>query len=440
MNTLRSLSIACVLTAACAFAQVGEYTGPAVLSRGGGGGVAPASPISFRPYVSVTASHTAGMAGAVVRPDGTLAGDDRFGAEGALGLYGYQGWKRTVVGLNYRGDYRRYAPRTFNDGSNHLLVFGLTHYPSRRVSISLRQGAGTFNRNHGYMGTFGFYDPTFAHVPQDELLDTRTSYSTSMADVTFMKSPRLSFNFGGSGFTVRRQASALYSVTGASARVDTAYRLTRRNTVGADYLFTHFGFSKAFGASDMHSVAGNYSVQISRWWHIGARAGVTRLETLSLGAVDLDPIVAAIIGRSAGYRAFYRIDLQPTFSLQLGRQFRRASAHAAYHRGATPGNGIYLTSRQNSFSAGYSYTGMRHWNLASSANYSDLEGVGQDIRAYRSAGGSAGATRMIGSRNLFLTARCDLRRSLAGHDFRRIFRTVSVGLAYSPGDVPLRLW
>jgi hypothetical protein len=428
------------MTAACAFAQIGEYTGPSVLSRGGGGGVAPASPIAFRPYVNVAGLYTSGLTGATVRPDGTLADDDRFGGEGALGLYGYRGWKRTVVGLNYRGDYRRYAPSSHYDRSNHFLVFGVTHNPNRHVSITLRQGAGSFTQNHGYFGAFGFYDPTFAHVPHDELLDTRTTYSTSMADVSFNKSPRLSFNFGGSGFTVRRQASALYGVTGASARADAAYRLTRRTTVAADYLFTHFGFNKAFGSSDLHSVAGNYSIQITRWWQVALRAGVLRLETLSLGVVQVDPLVAAIIGRTTGYSAFYRKDLQPTFSLQLSRQFRHATAHAAYHYGATPGNGIYLTSRQNSFSAGYSYTGMRHWNFSSSAHYRDLEGVGQELRNYRSTGGSASVTRTLGDRNLYLTARCDVRRSIAGQNFKRNFRSVSIGLAYSPGDVPLRLW
>lgn len=440
MSTLRSLALGLVLTAVCAFAQIGEYAGPSILSRGGGGGAAPAGTIAFRPYINVNALYTSGLIGQTMGPNGALPDDDAFGGEAAVGLYGYRGWKRTVLGINYRGDYRRYSQRNSYDGSNQFLVFGVTHQPSKHVSISLRQGAGTFNQNHGYSGTFGFYDPTFAHIPQDEILDTRTTYLTSMVDVTFIKSPRLSFNFGGTGFTVRRKASSLYGVTGASARGDVAYRVTRRTTVGVDYLFTHFGFNKAFGASDMHSVAGNYSIQVSRWWQLGLRAGVIRLETLSLGVVQVDPVVAAIIGRTSGYQAFYRRDLEPTFSAQLTRTFRNASANASYNYGTTPGNGIYLTSRQSTFSGGYSYTGMRRWSLRSSVYYSDLEGVGQEIKGYQSVGVGTGATRMLGNRNLYFTARFDVRRTVAGQDFRRNFRSASIGLAYSPGDVPLRLW
>lgn len=419
---------------------MGDYTGPAVLSRGGGGGVAPVSPITFRPYVNVNALYTTGLLAREARPDGGFNDEGLFGGEAAVGLYGYHGWKRTVVGLNYRGDYRRYSRHTSYDRSNHFLAFGVTHRVSPKVEVTVRQGAGSFSYNHGYFGSFGFYDPTFANVPHDELLDNRTNYITSMADVSYIKSPRLSFNFGGSGFTVRRQASALYGVTGANARTDVAYRLTRHTTVALDYLYTHFGFDKAFGGSDMHAVAANYSYQINRYWQVALRGGVIRLETSYLGTVQIDPVVAAIIGRSTGYRAFYRKDLAPTFSVQLSRRFRNGSTDVSYHYGMTPGNGLYLTSKQNALSAGYSYTGMRRWNFTASAHYRDLEGVGQDIRSYRTAGGSAGATRMLGSRNLYLTARCDVRRAIAGEDFRRNFRSVTIGFAYSPGDTPLRLW
>jgi hypothetical protein len=96
-------------------------------------------------------------------------------------LYGYKGWKRTTLGINYRGDYRRYERRSPYDSSNQFFVFGLTHQPSKHLSITLREGAGTYTRNFSYLGTFGFYDPTFAQVPQDELLDTRSTCMTTMS-------------------------------------------------------------------------------------------------------------------------------------------------------------------------------------------------------------------------------------------------------------------
>jgi hypothetical protein len=122
------------------------------------------------------------------------------------------------------------------------------------------------------------------------------------------------------------------------------------------------------------------------------------------------------------------------------RYFRRASLHFSYSNGVTPGNGLYLASRQNTANAGINYAGMRYWSLNASVYYSDMHGIGQDIGRYRTGSGGVGAARSIASRNLFFTVRADARRYLAGQAFRRTSYHAAVGIAYSPGDVPLRLW
>lgn len=438
---MRFLPFTAFLLIAPAFAQIGEYMGPSVLSRGVGGGVAPVGGISFRPFINLSGMYNSMLLGTELGPDGKLEnGRGAFGGEAAVGIYGYKGWKRTVVGLNYRGDYRRYERRSTYDGSNQFLTFGVTHQPTKHISITLREGAGTYTRNFSYLGTFGFYDPTFAQVPQDEMLDNRTTYLTTMADLTYIKSPRLSFNFGGTGFVVRRQKSSLYGVVGGTARADAVYRLSRRTTAGVDYFYTHFGYNKAFGTGDMHSVGVNYSIDVTRWWGLRFRVGGIRMETLALSTVAIDPVVAAILGRSTGIAAFYALYMQPSYSGQIERRLRHGSATAGFNHGATPGNGVYLTSRQSSATAGYTYTGMRRWSLSSAFTYSDMRSIGQDIGRYRRVSGGFGVTRSITRRNLFLTARSDAYHTVAGSTFLRNYYTATAGLAFSPGDVPLRLW
>jgi hypothetical protein len=83
---------------------------------------------------------------------------------------------------------------------------------------------------------------------------------------------------------------------------------------------------------------------------------------------------------------------------------------------------------------------MRRWSLTCNSYYSDLSSVGQEIGRYRNVSAGGGLSRSIGSRNLFFTARFDVRRYLAGSSFRRTATEGSVGFAYSPGDLPLRLW
>jgi hypothetical protein len=414
-------------------AQMGDYAGPAVISRGAGGGAAPAAGIGFRPFFNVSATYTG-----TPTPLGN-ASDSYGGGEAAVGLYGYHGWKNTELGVNYRGDYRHYTRSGSNDGTTQLLTLGLTHR-FRHVEVSAREAAGSFTQNMGYVGTFGFFDPVFAQVPYNEVLDRRTNYISTMLDVTYQKSRRLSFNFGGTGFTVRRQSNSLYSVTGASARADAIYRISRRTSIGADYFYTHYGYNRAFGAADLHSVGVDYSVQLSHWWSVAMRGGVIRTETLALQTVNIDPAVAAILGQNVGLRAFYALNSVGTWSGQILRRFQKASASASYTHGAAPGNGIYLTSAQDTFSGQYSYSGFHHWSLEAGMYAASMRSLGQDIGRYNTLGVNAGLTRALGSRNLYFTLRGGDREYKVGTAFSHNYYTVSMGLAYSPGDLPLRLW
>lgn len=425
----------CLALAGTAAAQVIDSPGPSVLSRGGGGGVSPSAPITFRPYINITGVYTNGLAGALVN-----SGGNAYGGDAAVGVYGYHSWKHTVVGLNYRGDYRRYSTATVYDGTNQLLNLGITHQPSKHVSLTFREAAGTFTQNSGYMGTFGFFDSTFAQIPQNEILDTRVYYLSTMADATYMRSARLSFNFGGTGFLVRRRVSSLYGVTGSSARCDTAYRLTRFTTVGVDYFFTHFGFNKAFGGADMHSVGVDYSIAIAKRWTLSLRAGVIRAEAQYLGTTNIDPLVAAIIGQTRGVKALHTLNSTGTYQAQLSRVFRHASTSVSFSHGATPGNGIYLTSSQDTVAGHYSYSGLRRWSISANGYYASMRNLGQDMGRFEALTIGAGVARSIGARNVFFTARIDEQRAKIKAVYGRNYYNISVGFAYSPGDIPLRLW
>jgi len=83
---------------------------------------------------------------------------------------------------------------------------------------------------------------------------------------------------------------------------------------------------------------------------------------------------------------------------------------------------------------------MRHWSLQAHAYYSDMRSVGQDIGRYEVVAAGVGLTRTLRRHNLFATCRYDLRRYLGGVDYRRFFNYASIGIAYSPGERPLRLW
>jgi hypothetical protein len=159
-----------------------------------------------------------------------------------------------------------------------------------------------------------------------------------------------------------------------------------------------------------------------------------------LQQVNVDPAVAALLGQATTIQAFYRKTIYPSGELKLTRQFKNALLAFDYNRTPVPGNGVYLTSQQENGYATFSYTGVRKFNFYATGQYSSLKGLGQNIKPYRQVSGGAGFTYGL-NRYLHLTARYDARHQeidVAG--YRRNGFRATVGLVFSPGDVPLSLW
>jgi hypothetical protein len=423
------------------WAQLGEYQGPTILSRGlgpvlqGGGDL-----LRIRPFLSLTGRYDAGVTPVSVDANGEVPSEDIYGGEAQFGVYGYHRWRRSLLGLDYRGNIRHYAHSSYYDGSDHALALNFSHQPSRRVAFTLREAAGTYSRTYGMYRGYAYFDPAFANVPTNEMFDGRTYYASTMGDLTFMKSPRLSFNFGGSGLIVRRRSEAFVDVTGWTSRGDVQYRLSRTASVGADYGFTHYEFTNAFGASDMHSLAVNLAFRLGRSWDLGLRAGAFRVESLGLQQVAVDPIIAAIIGRTTGVEALYRLNYVPIIQASLSRVFRRSSLSFNYDSLVTPGNGMYLTSRSQDGTVSYSYTAFRRWNLGVSAGYSNYSSVWQTIAKYQNVYGGGGVSCQVKTW-MHIVARYDARLYEAtGVLSRRVMHSGSFGVAFSPGELPLSLW
>jgi hypothetical protein len=105
-----------------------------------------------------------------------------------------------------------------------------------------------------------------------------------------------------------------------------------------------------------------------------------------------------------------------------------------------PGNGVYLTSTQDSASIAYSYTGLRHWNFGVNGGYNRMNALIQSLRPYKGFGAGIGVTRDLG-KGLQFVLRLDERHYDNGSVLlRRDSYRASVGFAWSPGDVPLSLW
>jgi hypothetical protein len=418
-----------------------DYGGPAILSRGETPAGQIAAPIAFRPYIGLSGVYDTGLLPVSVTSTGQIRSTDLYGVELNLGAYIYHAWKHTTLGLDYRGDFRDYST-TYWDGTDQFLALILTHRPSRRVTFTLRNQTGIYDyNNYSSFSPQGVLDPNYLQLPQNDIYDNRVIFAGVSADLTYMLTHRLSFNIGGEGSLVRRQSTALYGATGGIARGDLQYRISRHSTLGADYRFSYFDYTRGFGNTDIQSAGLDYSTQFTPHLQLSARVGAARVESQSLAEVALDPAVAALLGESVAIQAAYRLNYVPDVQVRLAYTLRQSRFVLAYLNQVIPGNGVYLTSRNDSGNASYSYSGVRHWNFGVNGGYGRMSALVQTIGAYTVYGGGAGITRDL-TKGLHAVLRLDSQHyDIASSAlFRHNEYRASLGLTFSPGDLPLALW
>jgi hypothetical protein len=436
-----------ILPAAASLYGQGGYTGPSVLSRPGAPSNHRPSTLAFRPYASLSAIYDTGLTAFSVDREGNLPDRNAKGIQASIGAYAYRYWKKNVAALQYSGDYRHYTQETYYDGSNHFLTLGVSRQHTSRLQFGFRQVAGTFSRSFGsFGGQFLTLAPSVVQspllVPADELFDNRTYHFSSIGDLTYQMTPRLSFALGGGGFLVRRQSSALFGVNGGTAQADTAYRVSRHSTVGISYAFVKFGFTSAFGGADLHTLGLNYSIRLGRRWEFGAMLSGIRVESQTVRQVRVDPIVAAITGISIGREAVHATNYMSGMGARLSREFRNANLMFGYTQGVSPGNGLILTSRQRTGDVTYTYTGLRRWRVGVTGRYGELSAISGQLSTYRRVEGHIGVSRSILGGDFHFIANVAMRRYETDfQNFRnRVQTRATVGISYSPGDVPLALW
>ena len=193
------------------------------------------------------------------------------------------------LGLDYRGDYRKYHNRERFNGTNQALSLDYNYQANRRVTLFARLAGGMTNRAFG-----GFTAPTFATgdnfgVPLNDVYDLNTYFSQTSGGVAYRKSARTTVSVIGEGFLVKRSSRGLISMQGYVGQINYDYRLSRRDAVGAFYNYIRFEFPKIYGGSDIHGFGGTYSRQLTRNWNVDLLAGVYNVATTGTQLVQLSP-------------------------------------------------------------------------------------------------------------------------------------------------------
>jgi hypothetical protein len=412
-----------------------------MLSRGGNRpGQRGRAPVDVVVYGALRGFGETGLTPVRLEADGTLSQEDAYGGQVELGAYGTHSWRRTTLGLDYRGDYRRSTTRRSYDGTNQALSLDLQYQASRRTMIFLRQTGGTSNRAFGGFAAPAFSDLLSLGLANNEVFDTRVYFSQSSAGVEYRRTARSSFIAIGDGFFVKRPSNALVSLTGYRALGAWQYRLNRRDSIGLNYMYMKFDYPRVFGGSDIHGLALTLQKRFTRNFDINLTGGAFRLESFGTQRVQLSPEVAALLGRTTGVEAFNRKSVIPQIQAIASYALERSRLTLSYISGASPGNGVYLTSQQDSVSAGYSFTGIRKLSLGASTGYIRTQSKSIDIgdlTSYRAGGGlSYALTRLLNFSSQFDWRTYSASGGLQGREGYSLL----VGLTVSPARIPLSIW
>ncbi len=442
MKHLLTPLVWCVVFASSAVAQLSDYLGPGVLTNGAGGiGSRAGEQVDLRYYLNVNGVYDNGLQPVSVDGKGNLVQPGPLeGVEATFGAYGSHSFRTGLVGLDFKGDYRDYVGNSYYNGSDDTLAIGYTYQKSRRLYFDFRGLGGTYSSILGSVpgGLVGI--PNSINQSNLLLFDNRTDFLQGFASMTYLLTARASVTVGGDAFDVKRQSSELVGMDGYTARAKFQYRVSRATSIGASYDRTHYQYPNFFGHSDIDSYNFILATQIGRLWTFSLQGGAYQVSTLGLQTVALDPSIAALLGVSSTVQTFAAKDWLPAGQANLSRRFKNANLMFSYSRSMSPGNGVYLTSRAENGAISYSYTGIRKFSFNISGGYSSLSSLGQDIAPYKSFTGSSSMTYNL-TRALHAIGRYDLRQqeiNIAG--YRATSYRLTVGLAFTPGTVPLSLW
>jgi hypothetical protein len=419
-----------------AFSQ-GTFSGPGVLSRSSSGiGQRSGQDVDLKYYVNAAAISDTGVTPYAITPKGELLQPGALrGVEFGLGGYGKHTFRRSSVGLDYAGNFRHYPSGSKYDGSNQQLAANFTYQKSRRLLFDFSETAGTQSYGTAIGGSSG--DSNAFFDSNSIIFDNRTSYLQSSMTTRYAISGRTTISMGGHFYLIQRQATGLIGVRGYSLNGSINRQLSRDSIIGVNYQHTHYDFPKAFGQSDIDMYTGSWSTRLGRTWTLAVSGGVFTVQVQGVESTALDPAIAALLGISSIQTIFYSEKLLPTGQATLTKRFRRASLSGNFNRMVTPGNGVFLTSRQESYGGSYSYTGFRRWSLSVLGGVTKLSSLGQTLKPYTQFNGSASVTYRVGS-GLNVTGMYARRRQDIQSDFfRKDSSRISIGIAFSPGSVPI---
>lgn len=425
--------------------QFDGFQGPSILSRGSRPiGKSGGRPIRFRGFAGVGTGYYGGLVRAGTDSSGRLTDEEGISGVASWGVYGNKAGKRSSGSASYNGSAQIFGRRRYFSGINQSLGLTYSTMLNRRWSAFAGANAGEQNLILG-VNSSAFVQEYFDRpvTATNEVFDSRFYSLSGGAGLSYQKSARMTFSFSGAGQTVKRRAAGFVGQEGYTAQAEMSYAFSRRTKFGVAYSFGDVFFRKAYGESFIHSAIASWGRQLDPHWSLTVGGGAYAVKSDRIQVIQVDPLVAALTGQTAAPQAFHNTTSGLAASAGLNGSYRKQALGVGYNRGASPGNGLYLTSAQESVNAHYSYTGLRRANVGVQANYSKMRPLLQTVQnlgLWESYGVGAGFGYRITNYLHFSVGGQTYQARAQGTQLNQLRYGVNAGIYFSPGDIPLILW
>jgi hypothetical protein len=278
------------------------------------------------------------------------------------------------LSLSYRGDYRAYNSNIFGSGTDQNLSLLFDKRVSRRWTVSLPVSAGIiYYGAAGYAGSAGVGSPVATNP-----LSPETRFIQAGINATYQMTRRFSFVFSGNFFLNDYNYAAAIGSKGVSGSVTAQYRLSAKTTIGATYSHSYYTYSRNSGLTNVDGESLSLTHDFVNHWQVSVSGGVNRSN--SSGTLTIP--VAILLGQQVltGFEigAYQRVSYTPSFQGTLTHFFKHSSASVSGGQGVIPGNGTYLTSRDQFASGLYSFS-TRRANLSFAGGFFHLTSISNSV-------------------------------------------------------------
>ena len=125
--------------------------------------------------------------------------------------------------------------------------------------------------------------------PGTEIFDNRTYFAAQLQTVTYQKSARTAFVFGGNAFTTRRKAVCSLELMVTERREASYTNSAAGASIGATYDYLKYEYPGQYGNATAHQLMLTYRAQISHRWSLDLGGGAFHAEVEGLTNVRCRP-------------------------------------------------------------------------------------------------------------------------------------------------------